>query len=149
MRKLYLFLTFLLTVTCIFSLMAASAGLYEGYERQARRETLAGTGEQLPATVVEKRIPEQGQPTAIASGSLVVELRTGPRQGDIISVPVNAGAFGAISEGEAVNVLLSSEGAYFVELDRQGSGGGTALAIALFSLAGTVFLARRIKRMPA
>lgn len=147
MRKLYLFLTFLLSVTCIIALMAASAELYEGYEQQARLERLKSTGEELPATVVAKQIPEQGQPAAPASGSVRVELRAGPRRGEIISVPVGASTFAAISEGDPVQVLVGAEGATI--LGPKGDGAGLSLAIALLSLVGTVVLARRIRRMPA
>lgn len=147
MRKLYLFLTFLLSVTCIIALMTASAELYEGYERQARLERLKSTGEELPATIIAKRIPEQGQPASAASGSVRVELRAGPRRGEIISVPVGASTFAAISEGEVVKVLVGAEGATIVT--PEGDGAGRSLAIALLSLVGTVVLARRIRRMPA
>lgn len=149
MRNLYLFLTFLLAVTCIFALMAASADLYDGYEQQARLERLRSTGEAFPAMVVEKRLPERGQPASAASGSISVELRAGPRQGEVIPVPADAGTFTAVSEGALVTVLVSPEGAALLDPDGREGGGGMALAIGLLSLAGTIVFARRIRRMPA
>jgi hypothetical protein len=148
MRKLYLFLTFILAVTCIFSLMAASAGLYEGYERQARLERLENSGEKFQATVVEKRLPKVDRPSAQASGDIVVELRSGPRQGQTIPVPVSVQTFSAIAEGQAVTIVLSPEGAHLVA-EQQQSGGALALVIALLSFIGALFTARQVRRTPA
>lgn len=148
MRKLYLFLTFLLTVTSIISLMVASAGFFEGYEQQARLERLNSSGERVPAIVVQKQMPLSGQPTAAAPGTINVELRAGVRRGDIIAVPVDFRTLEAMSEGDVLTVVVDGQEAMVLSSEGSQSHPGLAAAIFLLSLAGVVVLVRRIKQMP-
>jgi len=150
MRKLYLLATFFLAVTCIFSLMAASAGLFDRYEAHNRIAALKATGTEFPATVVDKRIVKDDRPRASYAGRIYIRLQAGPREGETLSASVPPRAFENVSVGASVTALVGKNQVHILELSaRRSDQSGLFIVLALVSLVGTILLMRRIRHMPA